>query len=552
MRLKEETNFWERSGKDDLHQRREEAKTQTDLGTLQRSIPASTMNTIRPGPNASNKPEVTAAPNMPSLPPLANALRRDSPQPNSQGNLPLSKAPDATLKREPLPNTLDVKTSRSFHVHNILNPTNNTETQSLATPNDSPQTSVSSLSWRPSDRDRLTQSPSDMSVGSSTLPGLKGFATSAGAQASRLSFAPGPYSNRHYNNVSLGTPSGTIDAKRELFLPTSQTLAPIPRSGAPLLPNVQTGITPPITARTSYGFPQTSPPDRRGTEFMTHASSTRSESPCNSLSSYSQMSKASPGPPHYQPPSGQSHSAQFNQHPAARSTSIGSQGPQIASEPNYGALTGANGQATYQLFTLETDQGPIQVPVDVQAASKMADEKRKRNAGASARFRQRRKEKERESSQTIANLESKIRNLDEEKEYYRMERDYFRGVVYSTPGQQHIPPRIPSPRLRRGSIPESVGHVKNGSWHEEERGNQNGRNTRRRISSSLPYDISQSLSASSKQSPAFSPQAPSYPPNGSQVMHPVARPSMPVMAVTPGAYQPQTPPVYDRPWNSVR
>lgn len=52
----------------------------------------------------------------------------------------------------------------------------------------------------------------------------------------------------------------------------------------------------------------------------------------------------------------------------------------------------------HQILTFETEQGPIQVPLDVQAASRGADEKRKRNATASHRFRQRRKEKEQEIS----------------------------------------------------------------------------------------------------------------------------------------------------------
>lgn len=86
----------------------------------------------------------------------------------------------------------------------------------------------------------------------------------------------------------------------------------------------------------------------------------------------------------------------------------------------------AVGQSTYQLRTLDTDQGPMQVPVDVQAASKLGDEKRKRNAGASARFRQRRTKEEWEASQTIDKLESQLREAGEEREYYRVERDYFR------------------------------------------------------------------------------------------------------------------------------
>ena len=518
----------------------------------QRSMHTGPIDTTQPGAKPKDKPEVGASPKMPFLPPLVNATRRDSPQPKSQDNLPLSKTSDATLKTDVSPNSHDLKTSRSFHMHNILNPTSNADAQSVITPNDSPQTSVSSLSWRPPDRDRLTQSPSEISVGSSGLPGMKGFAPSPGPQLNRPGFMPVPYNNRPLNSMSLGTPSATIDAKRELFLPINQTPALIPRSGSSLLPNVHTGVTPPVTTRTSYCFPpQVSPPGRRGPEPVTHASSTRSESPCNSLSSYSQMSKASPGPPQYQLPAGHPHSAQFNHPHAARPTAVDMQSPGMGSDPNYGALVGANGQATYQLFTLDTPRGPIQVPVDVQAASKVADEKRKRNAGASARFRQRRKEKERESSQTIANLESKIRSLDEEKEYYRMERDYFRGVVYSTPGQQHIPPRVPSPRHRKGSVAESVGHVKNGSWHGDERGDQNGRNTRRRISGSMPYDMPQP-SANSKPSPTFSPQPSSYPPNGPQVVHSGARPLMPMMPTTSGTYQPQPSPIYDRPWHSIR
>ena len=516
-----------------------------------------TLNTIRPGSSPSNQIGTTVSQDMPSLPPLVDTLRRDSPQSNHQNSLQPPKASDSVSNSrspvtDPSTNAVDLKTSRSLHMHNILNPTSNTEAQHVATPNESPQTSVSSLSWRPSDR--LTQSPSDMSVGSSSLPGLKGYSTSSSVQLNRPNLASAPYNNRNYN-IGLGTPSATIDAKSSLFLGT-QTSALPPRSGASLLPSVSTGVTPPVATRASYGFPhqQTSPPDRRGLEVMTHASSTRSESPSTSISSFSQMSRASPGPQQYHLPQGHTHPTQFNHQSAARPPAADVQGPRMGAESSYGPLTGANGQATYQLFTLETDQGPIQVPVDVQAASKMADEKRKRNAGASARFRARRKEKERESSQTIANLESKIRTLDEEKEYYRMERDYFRGVVYSTPGQPQIPPRLPSPRHRKGNLADNAGQGQNGSWQQaEERGSQNGRNTRRRISANLSYGMQQPSSTGSKQSPAFSPPQPlSYPPHGSQVMLPGARPSMPAMPLTPGAYQPPTPPMYERQWNPGR
>lgn len=161
-------------------------------------------------------------------------------------------------------------------------------------------------------------------------------------------------------------------------------------------------------------------------------------------------------------------------------------------------------------MTLDTDQGLIQVPVDVQAASKMADEKRKRNAGASARFRQRRKEKEREASTTIAKLKSQIRAANEEREFYRSERDYFRSLVCSTSAQNHVVPRMPSPRQRQASVTSGTsGSPVSGSpsteWlqHGEERGGQDGRNTRRRINS---YAASyESTSPSQLTSPGFGP-----------------------------------------------
>lgn len=111
-----------------------------------------------------------------------------------------------------------------------------------------------------------------------------------------------------------------------------------------------------------------------------------------------------------------------------------------------------SGQTSYQM-TLETDQGPMVVPVelDLQQASKVADEKRKRNAGASARFRARRKEKEKEASQTISGLQQELRNLMEEREFYLLERNYFREIA-----SRHVPSaqllRPPSPQHRRLNV----------------------------------------------------------------------------------------------------
>ena len=107
------------------------------------------------------------------------------------------------------------------------------------------------------------------------------------------------------------------------------------------------------------------------------------------------------------------------------------------------------GQPAYQM-ELSTEGGTMIVPVevDVQQASKLADEKRKRNAGASARFRQRRKEKEHAASQHIADLQKQVRDMTEERDHYLSERNVFRDLVARAPGLS-VPPRPPSPRLRR-------------------------------------------------------------------------------------------------------
>lgn len=138
------------------------------------------------------------------------------------------------------------------------------------------------------------------------------------------------------------------------------------------------------------------------------------------------------------------------------------------------------------MMTLDTEQGPIQVPVDVQAASKVADEKRKRNATASHRFRQRRKEKEKETSQNIERLEHQIRDITEEREFYRLERDYFRNIACNGPAQAHVAPRPPSPRQVRMASMSSSGSIGGNQWHEKDENNLNGRNTRRRTSSYTP------------------------------------------------------------------
>ncbi|KAL8832500.1 MAG: hypothetical protein Q9191_000227 [Dirinaria sp. TL-2023a] len=140
------------------------------------------------------------------------------------------------------------------------------------------------------------------------------------------------------------------------------------------------------------------------------------------------------------------------------------------------------GQSQCQMMVFETEQGPVRVPLDVQAASKVADEKRKRNATAFCRFRQRRKEKEQETSNKISNLEAQLREMTEEKAYYQQERDFLQDIVL----RNRIPlsPRPLSPRRRRHAL------VDEPPTPDTETSTQNGgRNTRRRTDAYVPEGL---------------------------------------------------------------
>jgi len=119
----------------------------------------------------------------------------------------------------------------------------------------------------------------------------------------------------------------------------------------------------------------------------------------------------------------------------------------ISSSDHTSTMTlGTNGQ--YPMMTMDTGSELLHVPVDMQAASKVADEKRKRNATASHRFRQRRKEKERENTKKFSELEQKIRELEEE-------RDYYRDVAACSSGQAPVLPQPGQMRLNSLNAPIS-------------------------------------------------------------------------------------------------
>lgn len=121
-------------------------------------------------------------------------------------------------------------------------------------------------------------------------------------------------------------------------------------------------------------------------------------------------------------------------------------------------------------MTLDTDEGPMVVPVemDLTQASKSADEKRKRNAGASARFRARRKEKEIEASQTINNMKLEMDELRAQRDFYRRERDFIRDFATSHIAAR-LPDRPPSP-IPYHTTTESADSPQEGSEPPSETG----------------------------------------------------------------------------------
>ncbi|KAF2771163.1 hypothetical protein EJ03DRAFT_269204 [Teratosphaeria nubilosa] len=227
-------------------------------------------------------------------------------------------------------------------------------------------------------------------------------------------------------------------------------------SGAPPLP------TPPALARHGYGFgptPSAEAARRANSGANLSGITSASASPTTSYSSYSQAEQTSPSA-QYGPLSSLNTAPPTGPDNSNTSDAPGSNTGQGRGRPAI-PISSSSGQNVYQMMTLETTSGTVQLPVDVQAASRVADEKRRRNAGASARFRQRRKEKEKEASVTISRLEQQVKELSEDADFYKRERDYMAGLLVHLPGGERHFPRPQSPRRRRSSttLQGSSGNV---------------------------------------------------------------------------------------------
>lgn len=306
-----------------------------------------------------------------------------------------------------------------------------------------------------------------------------------------------PESSKLHRTKSLGLlnpPTGTIDAHQQPFLtahirpsdtgshqppfPTPPAAGPRPNYFPPLPHGAPTPppnmMRPEPVRRPSVGFPQSG-----------------SASPIGQYSPYSQAasvassqydSQSAPGPFAHGHGSNQGHDSRHGSIP-------------METERNSMIPMTNISQSSIQLMTIKSQGGhPVQIPVDVQAASKVADEKRRRNAGASARFRARRKEKEREASISISRLEQQLRFAEEDADYYRAERDFFKSIIMQQPNPERYFARPQSPRLRRHS--GAMSHAPSsttgpgsdgGSYGDyEEDTRESDRNVRRRTSSYHP------------------------------------------------------------------
>ena len=464
--------------------------------------------------NGANGPAQFSPRTKPSLPPIKPyASAEGHIQHDHRGGGSQSPAVHASPK-DWLPASAELR--GTIKMQSILNPTG---------ANDETNSQRSSLP--PDSYPHRSTSESPASSNGPLTPG-KHFAHMSGFPSpsmghNRHAFHANMTANRGPNGTSINVPTGSIDAKKSPFLSN-------PGKGSyPPMEMVQGHSPPPTIARHhAFPFPQQShikSEERRGSETSQLIPS-QSNSPTTSLTSYGTGtgSRTSPVLSYSQcgPPTSEQ-----------QKMSSGPPPPGSA----YGAPSNGTGQGTYQLMTIDTEKGPVQFPVDVQAASKVADEKRKRNAGASARFRQRRKEKEREASQTIARLESKVRDISEEREFYRVERDYFRKLVYNSSAQSQVVPRPMSPRQRKTSIDTtSTGTPE---WQQNgERGSDDGRNQRRRISGFFEGGLGQAPPP---------PPPPQGPPPTSHNPHAKYPPPQSAYGYPPDSIARGPPPSHDRP-----
>lgn len=411
------------------------------------SRPTGTASQSPTGDHVSHRMMQTTPQMSPTHPhPAVQALQRDSPR-DGHPDGPVSLPPLRQLSSTP-PST-DRRSGSLLGVHSILNP------QADLLEQERRRRSASQMEL-PSPIDHPSQHNLPSISRPTSVDSTQGESMPARQFQQPRPPRRGPLSPRVHRTQSLGVlnpPTGTIDAHQSPFLSTSGRISGVDSvTSQPALPTPPVGLG----SRAAYFVPPTAPtppPSMVRNELRRPSMGfpqSGSASPIAGYSPYSQPAsvassqyEAASQPAHYAPNSGPPQGQE-----AYPPTSMGADRSRISMAPT--------GQSSIQIMTIKSQQGHhVQIPVDVQAASKVADEKRKRNAGASARFRARRKEKERESSISIARLEQQLRDAIEDRDFYQGERDYFQSVVYQQPGGERHYARPPSPRHRRASAAPS-------------------------------------------------------------------------------------------------
>lgn len=302
--------------------------------------------------------------------------------------------------------------------------------------------------------------------------------------------SPGTHS-LNPNTVSNAAP-GTISAVHSPFIQSPESQVSTSASSSQESVEGSKGQFSSAFRRFSHPYPppQLTPPydDRRlsSGEFSDPRSQTGS--PSTPQSAYARFSRASPGPIQG-PPQQHIDSSQPSSNSFAGNWSSSLRQSQSHRETPRNSFP-----------QLPPHSGPNLIPIeiDVESASSRANEKRSNNRDASKRHRDRKKDAEAEKARAIELQEQKIKFLAEERDHYQSELEYFRDIVNRTTGLGRIPPRPLSPRHRRPvPIPSTKPESETTLSQQEERGNNGGRNTRRKLTQERPSNIPTPPSGSS-------------------------------------------------------
>ena len=414
------------------------------------------------------------------LPPIS------SREPTSAARDAAQLPPNVAMRPTPPPSSTppEQRSARPIGVENLLNPSSSGGNVSsgprsqYGERSDSPRTAPFSGLSRPVSPSNPSistrkSSSGDISLPSITPPLINAIPHQPRAMTPRspTNYGPGP--------ITTGLATGNIDARQSPFL--------LHREQAPsgMGPGSASGALP-----ATYNPSATrlhSPRTRQATHTALTSRPQIYPAASASIASTPFPDSRSSSPMMHQPRSSSTgHFAQPGQPQSFFTSPFSSLSGTAAIQPGSfekkSTATSSQAQGQFPVMTLETESGTIQVPVDIQAASKVADEKRKRNATASHRFRQRRKEKEHETQTSIARLEQQMREVADEKDFYQRERDFFHEVILRH--RIPIPPRPASPRRRRRA---SMGGSTMSQYQDPESGGrEEGRNTRRRTSAYAP------------------------------------------------------------------